>query len=80
MSKDSIVLVTQNKHKLAELTPLFEEYSMPFETTNLEKFEIRSDSVEEIAGAAARHAFMTLGRPVVLDDTGFSVSALKEFP
>jgi len=49
MSKDSIVLVTQNKHKLAELTPLFEEYELPFETTSLEKFEIRSDSVEEIA-------------------------------
>ncbi|MHA1137724.1 MAG: RdgB/HAM1 family non-canonical purine NTP pyrophosphatase [Candidatus Thorarchaeota archaeon] len=81
MSKDSIVvLVTQNKHKLAELTPLFNEYEMPFETTSLEKFEIRSKDVEEIAGAAARHAFMTLNRPVVLDDTGFYVSALKEFP
>ena len=80
MSKDSVVLVTQNKHKLAELTPLFEEYEMPFETTTLEKFEIRSSNVEEIAGAAARHAFMTLGRPVVLDDTGFFVSALKDFP
>jgi len=80
MSKDSIVLVTQNKHKLAELTPLFEEYDMPFETTTLEKFEIRSDNVEEIAEAAARHAFMTLGKPVVLDDTGFFVSALRDFP
>jgi XTP/dITP diphosphohydrolase len=80
MSKDSIVLVTQNKHKLAELTPLFKEYNIPFETTTLEKFEIRSTDVEEIAGAAARHAFMTLGRPVVLDDTGFFVSALKDFP
>jgi len=80
MSKDSIVLVTQNKHKLAELTPLFEEYGLPFETTTLEKFEIRSTDVEEIAGAAAQHAFMTLGRPVVLDDTGFFVASLKEFP
>ena len=80
MSRDSIVLVTQNKHKLAELTPLFEEYGIPFETTHLEKFEIRSHDVEEIAGEAARHAFMTLGKPVVLDDTGFFVSALKDFP
>ncbi|MGY5871652.1 MAG: RdgB/HAM1 family non-canonical purine NTP pyrophosphatase [Candidatus Thorarchaeota archaeon] len=80
MSRDSIVLVTQNKHKLAELTPLFEEYGLPFETTKLEKLEIRSDDVEEIAGAAAKHAFMILGKPVVLDDTGFFVSALKDFP
>ena len=80
MSRDSIVLVTQNKHKLAELTPLFEEYGLPFETTSLEKFEIRSNDVEEIAKAAAKHAFMTLHKAVVLDDTGFFVSALKDFP
>jgi len=80
MSKDSIILLTQNKHKLAELTPLFEEYGVPFETTDLEKFEIRSHDVEEIAREAAQHAYMTLGRPLVLDDTGFFVSALKDFP
>lgn len=80
MSRDSIILVTQNKHKLAELTPLFEEYEIPFETTGLEKFEIRSHDVEEIARAAAQHAFMTLGKPVVCDDTGFFVTALKDFP
>jgi XTP/dITP diphosphohydrolase len=80
MSKDSIVLVTQNKHKLAELSPLFEKYGMQFETTSLEKLEIQSNSVEEIAKAAASHAFVTLNRPVVLDDTGFFVSALKDFP
>jgi len=80
MSRDSIVLVTQNKHKLAELTPLFEEYGLPFQTTSLEKFEIRSHDVQEIAEAAASHAFMKLGRPVVLDDTGFFVSSLKDFP
>ncbi len=80
MSKDRIILVTQNKHKLAELTPLFEEYKIPFETTDLEKFEIRSHNVVEIARAAAQHAFMTLGRPVVCDDTGFFVSSLNDFP
>ncbi|MHA1863946.1 MAG: RdgB/HAM1 family non-canonical purine NTP pyrophosphatase, partial [Candidatus Thorarchaeota archaeon] len=71
---------TQNKHKLAELTPLFEEFDVPFETTTIEKFEIRSHDVEEIARAAAKRAFATLNKPVVLDDTGFFVSALKDFP
>jgi XTP/dITP diphosphohydrolase len=80
MSKDRLFLITQNKHKLAELTPLFEEYGVAFETTNLEKFEIRSHNVEEIARVAAQRAHMTLGRPVVLDDTGFFISVLKDFP
>ena len=74
------MLVTQNKHKIAELTPLFEEYRISFETTSLEKFEIRSHDVEEIALAAARHAHSVLNRPVVVDDTGFFVSALNDFP
>ena len=48
MSKVKVILVTQNKHKLAEVTPLFEEFGRPFETTDLEKFEIQSDDVEKI--------------------------------
>ncbi len=78
--EDKIVLVTQNKHKIAELTPLFEEYGLTFETTDLEKFEIRSYDVEKIALAAARHSYAILNRPVVVDDTGFFVSSLNDFP
>ena len=74
------MLVTQNKHKIAELTPLFQEYGLSFEITSLEKFEIRSHDVEEIAIAAANHANTILNRPVVVDDTGFFVSALNNFP
>ena len=80
MSKDKIVLVTQNKHKLAELTPLFAEYNVRFDTTDLEKHEIRSQDVEQIALAAARHAHESLNRPVVVDDTGLFVSSLSDFP
>ncbi|MBN2229530.1 MAG: XTP/dITP diphosphatase [Candidatus Thorarchaeota archaeon] len=80
MSKDRIVLVTQNKHKLAEITSLFNEYKISFDTTDLEKLEIRSQNVKSIAIAAAKHAYETLQRPVVVDDTGFFVEALNNFP
>lgn len=80
MSKNKIILVTQNKNKIAELKPLFQEYELSFETTSLEKFEIRSHDVEEIAIMAAKHAFSKLNSPVVVDDTGFFVSALNDFP
>jgi XTP/dITP diphosphohydrolase len=80
MSRDRMVLVTQNEHKLAELRPLFDEYKVSFDTTDLEKLEIRSHDVEEIALAAAKHANEVLNRPVVVDDTGFFVSALNDFP
>lgn len=72
--------MTQNKHKIRELAPLFDEYGLLFETTSLEKFEIRSDDIEIIAVEAAKCAHKILDRPVVVDDTGFFVSALNDFP
>ncbi|MFW9806243.1 MAG: XTP/dITP diphosphatase [Candidatus Thorarchaeota archaeon] len=80
MSRDRLVLVTQNQHKLKELRPLFKKYDVNFETTSIEKHEIRSESVEEIARVAAKVAFETLQRPVVVDDTGFFVEILNGFP
>ena len=80
MSRDNLVLVTQNQHKLKELTPLFKKYNVEFDTTSLEKHEIRSESIEEIAREAAKVAFETLQKPVVVDDTGFFVDALNGFP
>ena len=80
MSRDRLVLVTQNQHKLKELTPLFKKYNVAFDTTSLEKHEIRSESIEEIAREAAKIAFETLQKPVVVDDTGFFVESLNGFP
>jgi len=80
MSRDRLILLTQNQHKLKEIKPLFEKYQVGFETTSIEKHEIRSESVEEIARVAARVAYETLQKPVVVDDTGFFVDALNGFP
>jgi XTP/dITP diphosphohydrolase len=80
MSRDSLVLVTQNIHKLKELRPLFKRYNIAFDTSSLEKHEIRSESIEEIAREAAKAAFENLQKPVVVDDTGFFVNALNGFP
>lgn len=80
MSRDKLVLVTQNKHKLTELRPLFERFDVSFETTSVEKFEIRADNVEAVAREAAITAYDVLKHPVVLDDTGLFVDALNGFP
>jgi XTP/dITP diphosphohydrolase len=80
MSRDKIVLVTQNEHKIEELTPLFEEFDVPFETTDILKFEIRSNSVGNVSLEAAIRAFKVLQRPVVVDDTGLYIEHLNDFP
>lgn len=80
MSRDRLVLVTQNQHKIEELTPLFNEFNVPFDTTSLEKLEIRSDDVDVIALAAAELAFAALQKPCVVDDTGLYITSLRGFP
>ena len=80
MSRAKLVLVTQNQHKLTELKPLFERFNVSFETTSVEKFEIRADNVEAVAREAAITAYDVLKRPVVLDDTGLFIDALNGFP
>ncbi len=80
MSRGKLILVTQNEHKLRELRPLFEEYEVLFETTSLEKFEIRSNEVERVALEAAKIAYFEAKQPVVLDDTGLYIDSLDGFP
>ncbi len=75
-----LILVTQNEHKLRELRPLFEEYGVDFETTNLSKLEIRSNDVERVALEAAKVAYYESKTRVVLDDTGLYIDALDGFP
>ncbi len=72
--------MTQNQHKLTELRPLFERFDVSFDTTSVEKFEIRADDVEAVAHEAAITAYDALKRPVVLDDTGLFIDALNGFP
>jgi XTP/dITP diphosphohydrolase len=74
------VFVTQNKHKLAELSPLFKKFGVSFETSSLEKFEVRSDDVETVALHAAENAYRELQRPAVVDDTGLFIDSLSGFP
>jgi len=72
--------MTQNQHKLTELRPLFKRFDVSFETTSVEKLEIRADDVETVAHEAAITAYDVLKRPVVLDDTGLFIDALNGFP
>jgi XTP/dITP diphosphohydrolase len=51
-----------------------------FETTDMEKHEIRSNDVGIVALEAAKHAYAILEKPVVVDDTGLFIKALGRFP
>jgi XTP/dITP diphosphohydrolase len=74
-----LAVVTSNPHKAREVAAFFEG-EPEVEHVNLECPEYRHSDVGEIARGKARFAFERLKRPLIVDDTSFSVEALRGFP
>ena len=76
-----LTLLTHNKKKLAEANRIANSYGVLLvQAGSAEKFEIQSESLEEVSGLAARTAYRKLKRPLLVDDTGMFVKALSGFP
>jgi len=74
-----LTVVTSNAHKAQEVAAFFGE-SLLVRHVALEIPELRSDDVTEIAREKARYAYNQLRVPLIVDDTAFSIEALKGFP
>ncbi len=72
-------MVTSNIHKAQEVAAFFGQ-SIRLDHVTLEIPELRSDDIEEIAREKARYAYNHLHRPLIVDDTSFSIDALHGFP
>jgi XTP/dITP diphosphohydrolase len=72
-----LVVVTGNANKAKEIAAIT---GFPTENIELDIKEIQSLSVAEVAREKARAAFAQLKRPVLVDDTGMSISALGGLP
>jgi XTP/dITP diphosphohydrolase len=75
----TLTLVTSNIHKAQEVAAFFGN-SIKFCHVALDIPELRSDSIEEIAREKARYAYNHLHRPLIVDDTSFSIDELNGFP
>ncbi|MDD1666634.1 MAG: non-canonical purine NTP pyrophosphatase, partial [Methanomicrobiales archaeon] len=74
-----LAVVTSNPHKAREAAAFFRG-DPEIEHVNLECPEFRHSDVGEIARGKARFAYEHLERPLIVDDTSFSVTALGGFP
>ncbi len=74
-----LAVVTGNQNKAREVAAYFAGM-LEVEHVPLDCPEYRADDVGEIAREKARYAFETLRRPLIVDDTAFSVDALRGFP
>ena len=72
-------MVTSNPNKAKEVAAFFQG-ELEVEYVNLECPEFRHPDVGEIAKGKARFAYDQLERPLIVDDTAFSVKALRGFP
>ncbi|MEB3780759.1 MAG: XTP/dITP diphosphatase [Desulfurococcales archaeon] len=73
-------LVTRNRSKYLEAVDAIAGYSVELEMLPMDKEELQSDDLSDIALHAARVAYYRAKKPVVVDDSGLFVKALNGFP
>ncbi len=64
-----------NKHREAEAI-----LGRPLERIELELPEIQAATTRDVALVKARAAYAAVGRPVIVEDAGFELAALRGFP
>ncbi len=75
-----IFLATGNFHKFNEARRVLAEYETAAAMLRVKAVEIQSDSLGQIAKASVIDAFNRCHLPIIVEDAGLFVSALKDFP
>lgn len=75
-----INFATSNPHKVREANLVGKEHGIEFVQLGGDYPEIRDDDVRRVAEEGARHVFERVHEPVIVEDTGLFIEALKGFP
>ncbi|MCA0458962.1 MAG: non-canonical purine NTP pyrophosphatase [Chloroflexi bacterium] len=76
----TIHFVTTNKGKADALKQIASHFGIEVVAVESELVEPQADSIIEVAQNKAAQAVKLLGKPVVVEDTGFAIDALAGFP
>lgn len=76
----TIYFVTGNQGKYQEVKQIMKPFGIQVEQIKINKPEIKSDSIKEIAEDAAQKLSQQLKKTIVCEDTGFFLQAFKNFP
>ncbi|PWU23253.1 hypothetical protein C5B42_03755 [Candidatus Cerribacteria bacterium 'Amazon FNV 2010 28 9'] len=80
MKHPLFTFITSNTEKIATAHMYLDPLGVQFEAQGLDLVEPQSHSIEEISRYKAQHAFDVLGKPVVVTDHGWFITALHGFP
>jgi len=78
--KMQILFATSNPHKVEEVRKIGRDYGIEFIRLAQSYPEIRDEDVERVAEDGAKQVYEAVKKPVVVDDTGLYIDALKGFP
>jgi non-canonical purine NTP pyrophosphatase (RdgB/HAM1 family) len=77
---DAIAFVSGNKRKAVHLQMALDKYGLQMEQLELPVDEIQGTDPEKIALHKAKQAYKLAGRPVVVNDAFWNITALRGFP
>lgn len=75
----TITFITGNKHKVKEAQGILNNLGIALEHTDLGYPEVQGD-LEDVARYGAKYAVKRLKKPVIVEDAGLFIKALKWFP
>lgn len=79
MQRHKIYFVTTNAGKFREARALFHDY-FDLEQINMTYPELQEDDLSKIAAYGAKYCAVELNKPLIVEDSGLFVDALKGFP
>jgi XTP/dITP diphosphohydrolase len=75
-----VTFASTNENKNREVEKILSSHGISVDFVWTSPVEIQSESLEEIAREKAKSAFAQIGKPVIVEDDGLFVDALKGFP
>jgi len=75
-----IFFATSNVNKFNEARRILAEHGIAVGMLRAKSLEIQSENLEEIACSSAEHAFNRTRLPIIVEDAGLFIDALKGFP
>ena len=76
----AVTFASTNQNKYREVQSILSPHGIAVDFAQVNLVEVQSDSLEEIAREKAKSAFAQAGRPVIVEDDGLFIDALKGFP
>lgn len=76
----SLYFATKNEGKFREAKLIFESLGLKLTMLDVDKIEIQSDSLEDIASYASRELAKQLNLKVIVEDAGLFIKSLNGFP